>query len=64
MFMSKNRFTEADLLRGQELNEKPYEVKISYTVLKRDSEDDLSVDLSTINLKNPTSPYVKLLEHD
>nr|QCB91896.1 ribosomal protein S12 [Cenchrus purpureus] len=38
----------------------PYEVKISCTVLYRDSKDDLSVDFSTINPKKPNSALRKV----
>jgi len=49
---------------SKELNEEPYEVKISCTVLYSDKKDDLSVNFSTSLPKIQTMPYLKLSEYD
>lgn len=52
---------EKDPMTLKELNEEPYEVKISCTVLQSDSKGDLSVNFSTITPKKPeTLPYVNV----
>ena len=51
---------EKDPMTSKELNEEPYEVKISCTVLQRDRKGDLSVDFSTINPKKPNSALRKV----
>lgn len=47
-------------LTSKESNEKPYEVQISCTVLQSDSEDNLSVNFSTITPKKPNSALRKV----
>nr|QYC94622.1 ribosomal protein S12 [Cynodon dactylon] len=56
----QRRGTCARVYVSKELNEEPYEVKISCTVLERDSKGDLSVDFSTINPKKPNSALRKV----
>ena len=51
---------EKDPITSKELNEEPYEVKISCTVLQSDSQGDLSVNFSTINPKKPNSALRKV----
>ena len=55
-----NRFSEKDPITSKELNEEPYEVKISCTVLQSGSKGDLSVNFSTITPKKPNSALRKV----
>ena len=58
----RRRFSneEKDPITSKELNEEPYEVKISCTVLQSDSKGDLSVNFSTITPKKPNSALRKV----
>nr|YP_009409916.1 ribosomal protein S12 [Cressa cretica]ASJ65101.1 ribosomal protein S12 [Cressa cretica] len=47
-------------MNSKELNEEPYEVKISCTVLSSGSKGDLSVNFSTITPKKPNSALRKV----
>ncbi|XP_038896566.1 30S ribosomal protein S12, chloroplastic-like [Benincasa hispida] len=51
---------EKDPMTSKELNEEPYEVKISRTVLSSGSKGDLSVNFSTITPKNQNSALRKV----
>lgn len=60
--MHQNEFCSPAYLK--ELNKESYEVKISFTVLESDSKGNLSINFSTITLKNQPLPYVKLSKYD
>ncbi|KAE8652569.1 hypothetical protein Csa_014304 [Cucumis sativus] len=51
---------EKDPMTSKELNEEPYEVKISRMVLSSGSKGDLSVNFSTITPKKPNSALRKV----
>lgn len=51
---------EKDPITSKELNEEPYEVKISCTFLQSGSKGDLSVNFSTITPKKPNSALRKV----
>ena len=51
---------EKDPMTSKELNEEPYEVKISRTVLSSGSKGDLSVNFATITPQKPNSALRKV----
>ena len=55
-----SRMRIRDPITSKELNEEPYEVKISCTVLQSGSKGDLSVNFSTITPKKPNSALRKV----